>query len=240
MMPALRLFEAPAPPSVSGIDLRCCGVAELLAEVRGARLIHADPPWRYAREAGMANPQTHGIYAGLSELEIVVHLDAAFACAAPASRLVCWYTWPKDAEWRRAGHAGPRWNERVTGGAWTKMQATATGARKVTSPGVGYHWRGETEPVALFTRGACGRAATVLSNGHVSPNGEHSEKPLPWLREWLRAWTAPGDLVLDLYAGLAPMARACAIEGRRYVGAEIDPERHAKALGLLALSQDRQ
>jgi hypothetical protein len=30
------------------------------------------------------------------------------------------------------------------------------------------------------------------------------------------------------------MARACALEGRRYVGAEIDPERHAKALGLLA------
>ena len=33
---------------------------------------------------------------------------------------------------------------------------------------------------------------------------------------------------------LAPLARACYAEGRRYVGAEIDPERHDKALARLA------
>jgi hypothetical protein len=40
--------------------------------------------------------------------------------------------------------------------------------------------------------------------------------------------------VVDLYAGLAPSARACLIEGRRYLGAEIDPARHAEALARLA------
>jgi hypothetical protein len=231
---ALRLFADPVPPPLPGIDLRCCDVAEVLREVRGARLIHIDAPWRYEQEAGIANPETNGIYGGLTEPEIVAHIDAAYDCAAAACRTLCWYTWPKEEEWREAGMAGPRWGRKVTGGAWTKMQPTESGARKLGHPGVGYHWRGETEPVALFTRGACGRALTVLSNGHVSPNGDHSEKPLAWLREWLRAWTEPGDLVLDLYAGLAPMARACALEGRRYIGAEIDPTRHAKALGLLA------
>jgi hypothetical protein len=34
----------------------------------------------------------------------------------------------------------------------------------------------------------------------------------------------PGDLVLDLYAGLGSVPVACALEGRRYAGAEIDPE----------------
>ena len=50
------------------------------------------------------------------------------------------------------------------------------------------------------------------------------------MRGWLRRWTDPGDLVLDLYAGLGSVAVACALEGRRYIGAEIDPERHRRAV----------
>jgi len=98
---------------------------------------------------------------------------------------------------------------------------------------VGYHWRGHSEPVALFTCGACGRPATMLANAHVSRPTDHSEKPEAWLREWVEAWTSPGDLVLDLYAGLAPMARACKATGRRYTGAEIDHERHQTAMARL-------
>ena len=71
-------------------------------------------------------------------------------------------------------------------------------------------------------------------NGYASEPEGHSEKPIPWLRAWVRAWTEPGDLVLDLYAGLGGMARACLLEGRRYVGAEIDVERHRRAVDLLA------
>lgn len=41
----------------------------------------------------------------------------------------------------------------------------------------------------------------------------------------------PGSLMG--WAGLAPMAGACHVEGRRYVGAEIDPERHGRALSML-------
>ena len=47
-----------------------------------------------------------------------------------------------------------------------------------------------------------------------------------------------GGRVLDLYAGFAPMARACRIEGRQYVGAEIEPARHAEALCRLAAVRD--
>ena len=228
----MRLFADPVPPAIDGIDLRCGDVADTLREVRGARLVVADPPWSYAREAGVANPQTHEIYDGLSEAQIAAILDASYDCAGPACRLAVWYTFPKDAEWSAAGGAGPRWGARVSGGAWTKMLPTSEGAR-ATEPGVGYHWRGRVEPVALFTVGACGRQREVLHNGHVSQPGEHSEKPIEWMRAWLRAWTAPGDLVLDLFAGMAPLARACLAEGRRYVGAEIDPARHARAMAKL-------
>ena len=219
------LPRSPAAPD--GIDLRCCDVATLLREVRGARLVHADPPWQYSTGAlgkGSAQPELNGIYQCISDADIVAHLDASFDSSAPNARFLCWYTFPKAAEWRAAGQAGPRWGPEVSGGAWVKTGQV----------GVGYHWRGQAEPVALFTRGTTGRPESLLLNGHVSEPGPHSEKPLEWLRAIVRAWTAPGDLVLDLYAGLAPMARACALEGRRYAGAEIDPERHRRALVRLS------
>ena len=216
-----------APPP--GIDLRCCGVDELIAwcKTNGvvSRLIMADPPWLYEREAGTANPESQGIYAGLEMSAIVAHLDASYDVADKAgARLASWYTWPREEDWREAGQAGKRWGKRVTGGAWTKE----------ASFGVGYHWRGFTEPIAIFTRGSTGRPAESILNGFVSPPGPHSEKPVEWLRAMVRAWTSPGDLVIDLYAGRAPLARACAAEGRRYLGAEIDPDRHAQALTALA------
>ena len=218
---------APVAPTIESIDLRCCGVEEIMREAQGARLIVADPPWRYERLAGGANPEQCGIYAGLSEPEIVDHLDQAFACSAPSSRLAVWYTFPKLAEWSAAGWAGKRWGDVVSGGAWVKTGGS----------GVGYHWRGRAEPVALFTRGTTGRPSETFGNGHASPAEDHSEKPLPWLRAWVRAWTDPGDLVLDLYAGMAPVARACLLEGRRYLGAEIDPKRHAQAMDRLHMAR---
>ena len=224
----LPLFAAMAPPKPPpSIDLRCCDVREMLASVRGARLVVADPPWTYDNAGLRGNADDQ--YDLINEAGIASILGLSYDAAADDSRLACWYTWPKDAEWSKAGNAGKRWGDRVTGGAWTKIGTC----------GVGYHWRGYTEPVALFTRGSVGRCREVLLNGHVSPPTDHSEKPIGWMREWLRAWTDPGDLVVDVFAGLASLARACLAEGRRYVGAEIDPERHEQALTRLRMFAGR-
>lgn len=228
LFPALAPLRAP-----DEIDIRLCDVATLCREVRGARLVCADPPWSYSEGAagkGAAQPELNGIYSVITDAEIAAHLDASFDVAAPSSRLACWYTWPKAAEWIAAGMAGPRWGTMVTGGAWTKIGQV----------GVGYHWRGQSEPVAVFTKGAAGRPESLLLNAHVSAPGAHSEKPVEWLRAWVRAWTAPGDLVVDLYAGLAPLARACWSEGRRYIGAEIDPRRRDEALAAFAAYRMRE
>jgi hypothetical protein len=218
------MFHIATPPPPASIDLRCCDVVEMLADARDARLIVADPPWQYSEAPGVANPEVNGIYDGLPDSVIAYHLDLAYGSAGKACRLAVWYTFPKDAEWDAAGRAGERWGPIKTGGAWLKTGQV----------GVGYHWRGQVEPVAVFTRGSTGRCRELLLNGHQSPPSDHSEKPIEWLRAWVRAWTDPGDLVVDLYAGLAPSARACLIEGRRYLGAEIDPARHAEALARLA------
>ena len=231
LFPNLRPASAP-----DGIDIRLCDVGTLCKEVRGARLVCADPPWSYSEGAagkGMAQPELNGIYSVIADTEIAAHLDAAFDVAGPSARLACWYTWPKAAEWIAAGMAGPRWGQMVTGGAWTKQMVTSSGARRM-QVGVGYHWRGQSEPVAVFTKGATGRPTAMLLNAHVSPPGPHSEKPVAWLREWVRAWTDPGDLVVDLYSGLAPLARACLREGRRYIGAELSESRRDESLAALA------
>jgi DNA modification methylase len=54
--------------------------------------------------------------------------------------------------------------------------------------------------------------------------------------DWVRRWVPPGGLVADPYAGLGTVARAVlsAGGGRRYVGWEIDAERHAAASSLIA------
>jgi tRNA/tmRNA/rRNA uracil-C5-methylase (TrmA/RlmC/RlmD family) len=75
----------------------------------------------------------------------------------------------------------------------------------------------------------------MLRSGFTSEPEQHSRKPAPWMADWLRAWVPPGGLVLDLYAGLGsvPEAVVMAREGRRYIGAEIDEDRHAAALAIV-------
>ena len=207
----------PPRPLPRLVDLRRCDVADLLPTVRGASLIHADPPWVYKNAGTRGNAADE--YALLDMPGIVEHLAAARASAARDCRLVVWCTWPMVGEWFERT-AGWTWGRPVTGGSWHKEGA----------PGVGFHWRGNSELVLVYRVGRPRTAKReMLLNAHSSRRGRHSEKPAPWLAAMLRRWTEPGDLVLDLYAGMAPMAHACHAEGRRYVGAEIDADRYALA-----------
>lgn len=207
------------------IDLRLASVEEVIAEVRGATLIVADPPWQYEQATVHGNAAQH--YDLSTQATIVAALAASYQSAAPDARLVVWTTWPQIGEFAGlcSGDAWP-WGSILTGGCWFKNDR----------PGAGFHWRGDTEPVVMFRRGSPHIAReAMLSNGHASPRSSHSEKPAGWMRGWLRRWTNPGDLVLDLYAGRAPLAHACAAEGRNYIGAEMDPERHGEAMaGLMS------
>ena len=60
----------------------------------------------------------------------------------------------------------------------------------------------------------------------------HAAVPTQRLEVLARHGWSDGS-TLDLYAGMAPMARACHRTGRRYIGAEIDPERHRQAMDRL-------
>jgi site-specific DNA-methyltransferase (adenine-specific) len=59
-------------------------------------------------------------------------------------------------------------------------------------------------------------------------------KPLWLMRAIVRDYTRPGDLVCDPCAGGATTLLAAAMEGRRAVGAEMDPVTFEKASKRLA------
>lgn len=231
--------QKPAPlPDV--IDLRNTDALDMLASVpRGtADLVVADPPWdAYTQQANGAEPHLH--YPTQSHDEIARVLAACADVLRPGGRLALWCTWPLLVEafasdrmlphmmtgrpWLQV--AGLRW---VSGGAWVKDECP---------PGVGYHWRGHSEPVLLAVRdgGPAGRAATMLRSGYASTPGEHSRKPVSWQRDWVEAWVDPGGLVVDPYAGLGSVTSAVALAGggRRYVGAELSTDRYLRARAMV-------
>ena len=214
-----KAAAAPAAPEMPDVDLRLDDAAVVARTVHGAALVHADPPWPY-RNQRLANT-TDNHYENLELPAILDAIDAAYDAANDDTYLLLWTTFPMLAEWFAASRE-LRWRY-LSGGAWAK-----TGRL-----GIGFHWRGDAEVLLLYARGRPTPRETV-SSLYISERGEHSEKPEAWLRALVRAFAPEGGLVLDLFAGLAPMARACRAEGRRYVGAETNATRRAEALRTLA------
>ena len=228
----MTLFPHIIPPRREGIDLRHCDTEEMLHDPElfgSADLIVADPPWAYGTPSHM-HPTEH--YGDLHIDMIGYHLRLAAAVARSGRRMLLWVTMPLLAE---AMEAVPLQWEYVTAGAWGKDDDDLA-----KHHGPGWHWAGCSE-LALVYRASGGGTAhrntkVPLKNHHVSAPTEHSEKPVDWQEMMIRKWVPPGGRVVDLYAGRGSVARAVirAGEGRTYVGAEIDADRHLGALGLIA------
>jgi len=64
-----------------------------------------------------------------------------------------------------------------------------------------------------------------VENGFLNPDKltHPARKPTALLRRIVQASTVLGDLVLDPFMGSGTTGVACMLEGRRFVGAEIDP-----------------
>lgn len=230
-MSALPLFAAlPRPPDLRerGIDLRCCDTAEMLASLPDgcADLVIEDPPWDYVQATGATRADNHYTCMRVPRLAEIASMSARLS---PLK--ILWCTWPLMGEWTAARTA---WGPIVTGGTWTKSEPDNSGHF-----GQGYWWSGCSEPFLLYKSGIRKphRDLSVpIRNAWTEAPGLHSRKPVALQADWIRRFVPPGGLVVDVYAGLASVAEAVLLagEGRRYVGAEIDPERHAAALSLLA------
>ncbi len=73
----------------------------------------------------------------------------------------------------------------------------------------------------------------VIKLGKEASEKEHpTQKPVRLLRYLVRAYSQPGDLVIDPYAGAGSTGVAAALEGRRFAGCDISAE-------YVAISQRR-
>ena len=218
-----RLFADPSTPERQGIDLVLGDFGHALEHRPGlvtdrADLVIADPPWTYSN-GGNGSAANH--YSTLTTTQIADHMALAWELAAPDAYLALWCTYPLLAEWMSQGHRHP-WRY-LTGGGWVKPGQT----------GPGFHWRGNAEAVLVYAKGRPAPRGLVRS-GHLEPRNQHSAKPIGWQAEWISGWTGAGDLVLDPYAGIGTVARAALGSGRRYVGFEVDADRHQAARSRVA------
>ncbi len=210
------------------IDLRCCDVADLLADIEPGSVdaVITDPPWTYSHDG---EKSANRVYSGLCCSDIAEHLAVARGLCKPDAYLHMWATFPLLAEWMGV-HADSNW-EYLTGAVWGK-----TGA-----PGVGFHFRGNSELLLTYRKGRPRPLSGSKPNLWLAKRGVHSEKPQNALVALVEMSAPAGGLVLDLYAGeSASLARACRDLGRDYIGCEIDPERHARALRRLAGESAKQ
>ena len=200
---------------------------DALAELRGLEdcsvsMVHADPPWAYANQRLHGTSEGHYSLSGMPG--IVEALNEAHRVAADDSYLLCWTTFALLREWFTAS-GGLLWTYK-SGAAWLK-----TGGR----PGIGFHWRGRSEPLLLYTKGSPRPLDTMVPAGYGSEVGEHSEKPEGWLKLLVSGFAPTTAPVLDVYAGRAPLARACVAMGRDYIGIENSPERLGEARRALQI-----
>jgi len=222
--------EAVAAAVDEVIDLRNCDVLELVNDDDrpGFDLVVVDFPWSYRNGGTNGSPDGHydvtDNLRGFAGVLADVYERAPINCYA-----LVWCTFPMLGDWFAAAAAVPRMGWRyLTGGAWVKPGA----------PGAGIHWRGNAEVLLIYKKGTPKPySRQALRNFHSEAIGQHSEKPTSWYTQLLPHFCRAGGRVLDLYAGMAPVARACLETGHHYLGAELDPKRHQKALAALALAK---
>jgi N6-adenosine-specific RNA methylase IME4 len=230
----LELVKAPAaPPDPNRLVIEADAGLYLLERREAVEvgilppfgLVVADPPWSYTRTQGTGDAADE--YDCLTTAGIVDHLDLAYDVTPADAYLLVWSTWPTMREFITEMERS-RWRY-VTGAAWTKWGAPDHAGQI----GIGYHGRGDSEPLLIFTKGKP-RPRSTVRLAHVSPRTEHSEKPVDWLRDLVEAYSDPAALVLELYGGLATVARACKRLGRACVTVEIDPVRAEAGRALIA------
>jgi len=87
--------------------------------------------------------------------------------------------------------------------------------------------------------GPARRFAHLWNVNRASERGYHvhpTQKPVALMQWIIERWTEPGDLILDPYMGSGPIARACQLASRKYIGIELVEDYCRIAVNRLAQS----
>ena len=129
--------------------------------------------------------------------------------------------------------AGPAW---IRGGFWYRPDGMPQfGGDRPAQPGEG---------VAIMHRAKKMRWNNLGHKAYwtcpIERKDRHHEtqKPLELMLRLIAEFTDPGDVVFDPTAGFATTGIACIRLGRRFVGCEIDPVKHAAAVARMRADEN--
>ena len=123
------------------------------------------------------------------------------------------------------------WNDRGTGDTLQHSPAHGGKRRPHTSNPTGERW-----PRSVLRLPHDARRGWDLAKGrHKVPGGPSTQKPQSLLRYLIRAYSDPGALVLDTYAGSGSALAAARAEGRSAIGYEKTADFHAAAISAWGL-----
>lgn len=228
------------------VELRLGRWQDVLADVEMVDAVITDAPYSPATHAGerglRCTADREAIYnaAGHSaprngiayEALAQAHVDEFVAAWAPRTRFwaFIWgdditYDWWKAA-WKAAGwttFAPVIWRKRNPPPRFSGDGPTcscehimvARPAKRLPAERVGSR-PGDYDALVQMARGGAG-------------GGFVGAKDIEAVRAVVRDCTLPGDIIADPFAGTATTLRAAALEGRRAIGAEMDPETYRKA-----------
>lgn len=210
------------------IDLRCGDWREVLADVEMVDALICDPPY---------SERTHGAYradgADSADRRTITYdawssADVTEFVMAWTPRCRGWLCCLTDSElfpaYRDAMRAAGRY-------AFAPLPLVSPGSSVRLSGDGPCSWTCWLVVSRPATREWCKWG--TLPGAYSCPPGDKlvmGGKPLAAMRAIVRDYSRPGDLICDPCAGGATTLIAAAIEGRRAVGAELDPETHRRAM----------
>jgi site-specific DNA-methyltransferase (adenine-specific) len=220
------------------IDLRCGDWRDVLADVGEVGCVVTDPPY---------SERTHGSYREMAEVNRRAISYAAWTPDDVRAFVQSWH--PRTTGWIVAltdHELIPAWQAafvEVGRYSFAPLACVEPGSRVRISGDGPSQWSVfamVARPSSReFQRWGALRGAYVLPyeltrRGASEGNGVMGGKPLALMRDLIRDYSRTGDLCVDPCAGGGTTLLAAAIEGRRAVGAERDPDTFAKAQARIA------
>ncbi len=227
------------------MELRCGDWRDVLADVTECGAVITDPPYSARTHTG------HDAGANMANATGAWRRSDGGAGRRRARREISYREWAGDDVAAFVSKWAPRCRGWIVAmsdsdlcGAWRRSAEGAgrTGFQPLPCviPGMTVRMAGDgpsswaiylnvSRPKSLAKWG-------TLPGAYRSGQGEREHiggKPLALMRAIVRDYSRPGDLIVDPCAGGATTLLAAAAEGRRAIGAEIDPETFAKAVRRL-------
>lgn len=241
--------------SDGSMELRLGDWREVLADVKVCDAVIMDPPFGARTHRGQRHKRKESAYTPDKTTLVLAHRGIDYTSMSPEEVEELISGWADRAAWwiaaftshdlgpayERAAHAAGRYP--------FAPLACVQHARNVRLAGDGpsnwTDWLMVNRPKAAEKWGALPGAYTGPCHDPGQNALDRSKSIVPgakpvWLmRTIVRDYSRPGDLIIDPYAGGGTTLLAAAMEGRRAIGAEIDPETFEKAVARLSRGYTR-